>query len=166
MGWSCNRDAAITLDLITERCVAETGQSNCFLVGEQKYMFEVGREQGDGAICATVWKFQPDGRIKPTTSLRIEGDGKISRGLATLKKTRVLVLEIDRRREAWRAEFGEPTEDNVRIQLQVLNDSYKPDGINSHVVVNGGTKVVSEARIVDLEGKVVAEYKHAMFQVV
>ena len=172
MGWSCNRDAGITLDLITERCIADTGSSNVFLHGGNRYMFETGREQGDGAITATCHKFvgEPDeqGRqsVKPTTSLRIEPGGRISRGLATLKKTRVLVLEMDRRREAWRAEFGEPTEDNVAAQLQVLNDSYKPGGLNDHVVVNGGTKVVSEARVVDLDGNVVAEYKHGMFQVV
>ena len=170
MGWSANRDACLTLDAITQKCIADTGSSNVFMDDRgNKFMFEVGREQHDGAICATCHKFLPDGKhCKPTTGLRIEPDGKISRGLSVLKKIRVLIFECDGFRYNWETNnWGEPTEDNVAKQLQLTNDSYKSGGLNHHAsVALGHQKVVSEARIVDLDGNVVASHKHGMFQVV
>lgn len=168
MGWSCSRDAAHTLDHISQLCIRTTGSSNVFMDGDKKYMFETGREQGDGAICATVYKFIEGDRIKPTTSLRIEPDGRISRGLACLKRLPIRILVIGPFRQAWDFnKWGEPTDDAVRERLQETNDSYKPGGLNGHVSKARGQQVVySEAKVVDLDGNTVAEHKHGMFQVV
>ena len=167
MGWSCTRTAGHTLDAITEHCIAETGQQNVFTNRGNRYMLEVGREQSDGAICATIYKFLEGNSIKRSGSLRIEPNGKISRGPHVFKKLRVLILKIDRIPTLWRKEWGEPTEENVAKQLQEWNDSYKPGGLNEHVSKQlGHLKVVDHAEVVDLDGNVVAEHRHGAFQVI
>lgn len=166
MGWSCTRDAGLTLDAITELCIKQTGMQNVFHANGDKYMLEVGREKYDGAICGTIWKFVGE-NIRKSGSLRIEPDGKISRGPAILKKLRVLIFVYDHIRELWRESFGEPTEENIGIQLEKWNQTFLFGGCNHHVSMGlGYLKVVDSARVENLDGETVAEYRHDVFQVI
>ena len=83
MGWSCSRDAGNTMDLLTERCVKETGCQNTFLSARDekvKYFWErSNKEYSDGRITGSVWKMLDDGTCKKTGSFRINGDGSVAR---------------------------------------------------------------------------------------
>lgn len=95
MGWSCNRDAGLTLDALKRFCVQQNGSSNTYTSKGTTYFFEISRnEHSDGAITGTIWKIQPDGMCRRSGSLRIEGDGTISRGPAILKKVPVYRLDL------------------------------------------------------------------------
>jgi len=79
MGWSCCRRAAWVMDAWKDACIAQKGTQNTFQVGEKKYFWEIGRENHDGAITGTIWKFLPDGvHVRRSGTFRIEGDGEVS----------------------------------------------------------------------------------------
>lgn len=138
MGWSANRDACLTLEVITAHCIADSGQQNVYHVGEKKYMLQVGREQGDGAICATIYKFDEQDRIRRSGSMRIEGNGTISRGPSVFKKLTILFIDINGIRELWRG--GSVTQANLDAYIADWRKSYAPGGCNEHIGISDKTR--------------------------
>ena len=79
MGYSCSTIANNVLNFIIAS-VNNTDSSNEWTFNGKRYFYEVGRENRDGAITGTVWRFQPDGvHVKRAGSFRIEPEGEISR---------------------------------------------------------------------------------------
>ena len=91
MGWSCGAKAGNVMDAWMDACYNQTGQQNVFLSGGYKYFFEVSnKEHRDGAITGTIWKYLPDGEhVRRSGTFRIEGNGKVTRAPAFLKKVEV-----------------------------------------------------------------------------
>lgn len=82
MGYSCNAKAAYVMDEISAMCVKSTGSSNTWTHGKNKYFYERGRENDDGAITGSVWKFvmhNGEERVRRSGSYRINGDGVVQR---------------------------------------------------------------------------------------
>ncbi len=82
MGYSCNTAAAYAMDEISAMCVKSTGSSNTWTHGKNKYFYERGRENNDGAITGTVWKFvmhNGEERVKRAGSYRISPNGVVER---------------------------------------------------------------------------------------
>ena len=85
MGYSCTKAAADTLDKILHSIVDPNGSSNAWTYKGQRYFYERGRENLDGAITGTVWKFvyrpdlNPPERAKRAGTVRIEADGSLTR---------------------------------------------------------------------------------------
>lgn len=109
MGWSCTKAASDVARKWSEACVASTGSSNTYKVGNERYFFEISnKEHADGAITGTIMRIVPApashrAMIAPTAaemacgveaetffarkagSFRINGDGSIARAPAFLK---------------------------------------------------------------------------------
>jgi len=64
MGYSCNVQAAYVTDAWQQACIDQTGSQNVFRVKGQRYFWEIGREQRDGAITGTVWRFLENDRCQ------------------------------------------------------------------------------------------------------
>lgn len=83
MGWSCSRDAGNTMELLTERCIKETGSQNTYSGANNpgtKYFWQrSNKEYRDGRITGSVWKMLNDGTCKRTGSFRINADGTVAR---------------------------------------------------------------------------------------
>lgn len=172
MGWSCNRDAGIMLDIITEACLADTGVSNVYRSKGKKYMIETSnKEHRDGAITGKVWRFDgPDsmGTIKPAGSFRIEGNGRVSRGPSFMREQQWLALEIDGRLHgAWiEHKQGKPSEDALWTQVHEFGKSFEKGGVNFHISeARGHIAYPTKARIVNIDGETVVEWKAPAFQV-
>lgn len=169
MGWSCRREAGMTMDAIRNFCIQETGSSNTYWSKGNKYFFEIGREQRDGAITGTIHKFLDGNRCRKTSTLRIEPNGKISRGPAVLKKVPVYLLKIKDVRGVeittlW--ENGDPTDDKLWDEVKAHHDSYKNGGLNEHITESVGfVPHPVEAKIVDVDGDVLLQWKASTFQV-
>lgn len=171
MGWSCSSKAGKTLDAIQQFCHSQTGSSNTWQAGDKSYFFEVGREQPDGAITATIYKFVDNSRCIKSGSLRIEPDGKISRGPKILKDVPVLILSIQEDRATfeflWEKSRGEPNLDNLWEAVKQSVDSYKPGGLNAHISQSlGYLPYPNSAKIYNLQtGEILASWKAGVFQV-
>lgn len=91
MGWSCRADAAKILDLWSKACRASTGTSNTWAQGARQYLFELSRtEHDDGAITGAIWRLEPSTGDRflcyRSGTFRIEGDGKVTRAPAFLRR--------------------------------------------------------------------------------
>lgn len=92
MGWSCRTEAARVLEQFGRLCVERTGKSNVFRTARGEYFLETSNvEHDDGAVTGSVWRVlgaQDDGtyRCQRSGSLRIEGDGTVTRGPALLRE--------------------------------------------------------------------------------
>ncbi len=81
MGYSCTSAANEVLEKISDVCYKQTKSANSYIKGKNTYMWEIGRENADGAITGTVSKFLPNGYVIKSGTFRIEPNGKITRGL-------------------------------------------------------------------------------------
>lgn len=163
MGWSCNQDAAFTMDAMSALCIEQTGSSNKFRANGNEYFFETGREQRDGAICGTIYRYLPDGtHVRKSGGFRIEGNGKISRGPAIFKKLKILFVEFNGLRELWRG--GEVTQENLAKYVIEWRKSYGPDGCNSHIGISEKIRFPA-VEILDLDRKTLLVYQQPMFLV-
>lgn len=163
MGWSCNRDAALTMDAMTALCIKQTGSSNKFNANGSEYFFQTGREQSDGAICGTIYRYLSDGvYVRKSGGFRIEGDGKISRGPKIFKSLVILHVEFNGMRELWRG--GEVTQENLTKYVIEWRKSYGPDGCNSHIGMSEKIRFPC-VEILDLDGKTLLVYQQPMFLV-
>lgn len=91
MGWSCNADAARTMDKWTQACLQSTGVQNEYISDGTRFFWELSSvEHDDGAITGEILKVltsRPDGSAscQPIGTFRIDGDGKVAQGPKFLK---------------------------------------------------------------------------------
>ena len=83
MGYSCTAVASMTLDALVE-IIVDTDASNVY----RGRFFERGRENSDGAITGTIWKFVDVDHVKREGGYKITADGKILRFPGTTKDER------------------------------------------------------------------------------
>ena len=80
MGWSCNRDAGLTMDAWTAICIAQTNTQNTYEVDGRKYFWDISRrEHADGAITGLAFVMVGENGCFDAGSFRIEGDGSVKR---------------------------------------------------------------------------------------
>jgi len=92
MGWSCTAAANDTMKILTAACLKQTKSQNVFRANGKFYMWELGRENDDGAITPSVQlltdehnrplvKFEGVERMlsREVARLRIEPDGSLGR---------------------------------------------------------------------------------------
>ena len=92
MGYSCTVYADLSLKAAM-MIIGDSEMSNVF----RGRFYEQGRENPDGAITAQVMRWLPDGiHCKPSGSIRIESNGKITR-FPTMTKAEKLQAEKDGR---------------------------------------------------------------------
>jgi hypothetical protein len=80
MGYSCARKAMEVVKVWQNWCYKNFDSQNAYIHNNTRYFFEIGKENGDGAITGSIWRFMPDGiHVKKSGSFRIESDGTITR---------------------------------------------------------------------------------------
>ena len=89
MGYSCNTISNLSLEhLISQLQGAGEETSNSWGEDPNRFFYEIGREQHDGAITGVVRKMIADNRCKVAGSFRVEPSGIISRFPDSTKKQR------------------------------------------------------------------------------
>lgn len=81
MGYSCTAAANSTMGKIIDACFRQTKSQNVYKHGGKKYMWEIGKENADGAITGTIHEYLPTGHVKKAGTFRIEPNGTVSRGI-------------------------------------------------------------------------------------
>jgi hypothetical protein len=104
MGYSCRRAAGLCVDAIERQIIPVTWPSDTWKYQGNEYFWERGREQDDGAITGTVWLVYDKPGLyineKPTRlchkvgSIRVEGDGKLTRWPCIPREVRKNVLKM------------------------------------------------------------------------
>src|SRR4051812_48515125 len=135
MGWGCTAKAGYRLSAIQDWTYAHGGlgsQNSWRDPKGNRYFFEVGREQRDGAITATIFKWVDDTHARRSGSLRIEPDGRGFRGPAILKNVLAYEIVVDGISMEWLApqDGEEVTGDSLWNYLLLNSWSYYPGGIN------------------------------------
>lgn len=79
MGWGCSTVASNVLEVLLKPFRDEkTG--NCFANNGERYFYEFGREQEDGAIVGSIFKYCEDGKhVTRYGGFRISGRGEVER---------------------------------------------------------------------------------------
>lgn len=85
MGYSCAAAAMDTLDRISDACYKQTKSQNAYLSGKNKYFWEIGEENPDGAITGGIYKYLPNGYVVKSGGFRIDPDGEIVSGIGFKK---------------------------------------------------------------------------------
>lgn len=153
MGYSCSMLASKRLDLIQNLCFKSTGLSNVWIDNNQKFMFEIGRENKDGSITGTIYKYTNDNLVKRTSNFKINKDGSVCRGPKFFKNKAFLIVLVEQR-----AKFPVnvldyiPTEEELdKIRLDA-NKEYSPNGINYHISESlGYMPYVNKVLVIDLD---------------
>lgn len=78
MGYSCTVDASNMLGVISHMCGVD-GNGNILRIDNERYFFERGREQADGAITGTLMLMLPGDYCRKAGTVRINPDGTIAR---------------------------------------------------------------------------------------
>lgn len=76
MGYSCTKDAGDMVGVINKMCGLKEGTLH---IDGERYFFERGREQGDGAVTGTLMKMVGENLCRPAGGVRINPDGSIAR---------------------------------------------------------------------------------------
>lgn len=83
MGYSSTFRAGEVLNVITNGCIESTGSSNTWLNEKgEKFFFQVGRENRDGAITGSVYELKRVGEDVygyPKGGFRVEPNGALTR---------------------------------------------------------------------------------------
>lgn len=170
MGWSCASKTAFRLDAISAACVAQTGQSNVFIMNGTRFFFETShREHSDGAITGTIHRFINETQCLKAGSFRIEGDGTMKRGPAFMKNAPAFTINIDGLESFYTPHHGPtpPTNDTLTNYIKTEHmKQYMEGGINRHVAIARGIMPYpSRAFVTNLKtGRTAAEWKAAMFE--
>ena len=93
MGYSCNTISMLVYDeMIVQLQGAsseEQGSQNEWNVQGVRYFAEIGREQRDGAVTGTIWRFMADGvHVHKAGSFRINPGGTVARWPSSTKAQR------------------------------------------------------------------------------
>lgn len=170
MGHSYGHLAGMRRQQIENFCRAQTDSSNCYHVGDESYMIEFSnRSHRDGAITATIYRYTSDTTVKKSGSLRIEGDGTISRGPAVLRCLRWLFVKINNQNHGvWLEKFGQPTHESLLKYIEEYEASFRKGGVNYHVsLAEGKLTFVNKAQIIDGDtGLAVVEWVAPPFRIV
>lgn len=72
-------------------CIAQTGSQNVYLSAGDAYFYEVGRENSDGAVTGSVWRFlgrfdAPSSTCQRAGTFRVNPDGSVARWPVGLKR--------------------------------------------------------------------------------
>ncbi len=97
MGYSCTTKAKLVMDAMMKELKEgdKINQTNTWERKGNRYFYDIGKEQHDGAITCTVMKFTslPDGdgvgHCKRVGGIRIEPDGTITRWPTSIKQERL-----------------------------------------------------------------------------
>jgi hypothetical protein len=95
MGYSCTTIASMTLDALVE-IIRDTDASNVY----RGRFFERGRENSDGAITGTIWKYVDADHVRREGGYKITAEGKILRFPGTTKDERKLAEQTGKARFA------------------------------------------------------------------
>lgn len=76
MGYSCTSLASETERTWSDVCYRQTGAQNVYEVGGERFFYDVGRENRDGAITGQVFSMETGRKVG---SFRIEATGVVSR---------------------------------------------------------------------------------------
>ncbi len=91
MGYSYSAKAGYVMDELIIQLQATDSRpdgGNDYFSGNVHYFFEHGREQSDGAITGTVWKYTGEKTCRKSGSFKIESNGRISRFIGSSKNQR------------------------------------------------------------------------------
>ena len=93
MGYSCNSISMLVYDEMIVQLQgassAEPESQNTWDVNGTRYFAEIGREQRDGAVTGTIWRFMADGvHVHKAGSFRINPGGKVARWASSTKAQR------------------------------------------------------------------------------
>lgn len=167
MGWSCSAKAGIRLRAI-ENWIGRHGgcaETNTWQDPKagNKYFMEIGRQNRDGAITGTIYRFINDRQVVRSGSLRIEPDGKKMRGPALLRSVKAYELFINGvSHYDW--DNPEVSENALFEYLCEQHRSYLPGGLNEHWSKNGKIPYTDKAKIVCVnDGSVAVEWVAPMF---
>jgi len=78
MGYSCTQDADYTLGVI-RKAYGDPATGNVLILRGERYFYERGRENDDGAITGKLWRMLPDDGATVAGTFRIASDGTIDR---------------------------------------------------------------------------------------
>lgn len=78
MGYSCTQDADNMLGVI-RHTFGSKDSSNVLILKGERYFYERGRENADGAITGTLMKELPGNLAQTVGSYRIAPDGRVAR---------------------------------------------------------------------------------------
>jgi hypothetical protein len=89
------------MDAWSEACIAQNNNQNTYVANGKKYFWEIGRENRDGAITGTIWKYQPgdNGLVRRSGTFRIEGNGEVERAPKFLKDCTPTQEQLDAKEE-------------------------------------------------------------------
>jgi hypothetical protein len=105
MGWSCSVKASHMMQLVSEKYVEQTGNSNTYIKDGVKYFFENSRkEHSDGSITGKIFKFVSENECIPVGRFKILPDGKVDSWAAFPLKYRDYHIQFDKLK---RKIFGE-----------------------------------------------------------
>lgn len=90
MGYSCTLKADKTLQTLMSIIGKGEKSSNTWIHNGNKYFYEIGKENSDGAITGTIYRVikGDDSKCLKTGSFRIDADGKIVRFPTTTSQQR------------------------------------------------------------------------------
>jgi hypothetical protein len=169
MGWSCRRDAGLRLDAISAACIAQTGSSNIFKVGNDTYFWETGKEQRDGAITGSVNKFIGEDKCRRSGGFRIEGDGTMKRGPKWMQNVPAIMVQY--RISGQTGFIGTLYQGETPLTEELFTkwcESWNSDGMTTIRIGDMDIPAsIGEAVATDLHtGNELLRYKQPMFRVV
>ncbi len=164
MGYSCGRIASQRMEAIEQACLAVSGQQNVWIMDGNRFFWEIGREQRDGAIVGSIHKYVSDTHCKKTGRFRIESNGKFIAGPAWMRKVPFLLLTmITNTGSSWLYNYrGEVNDRGLMDMMLGWVASFKKGGVNELVSGVLPYPVQSEVKNVDT-GEVLVKWKMPMF---
>lgn len=169
MGYSCGRIASLRMDAISDACFKQTGMANTFEVNGNKYFYEIGKENRDGAITGTLNKFTENNRCKRAGTFRVEANGQLTRGPAFFKKVPFLIVRINTPTE-YLERYRGLTPVTTDVLFQWLRDDWVKQWLKGGVneLVSGAIPYPNAANVINPDksgGEVVATWKAPPFLV-
>jgi len=79
MGWSARKDALDAFDALLTWVGRDDLPTNVWENEKGKFFAETGKENADGAVTGTVWRFVDENRAVKAGSFRIEPNGVVTR---------------------------------------------------------------------------------------
>lgn len=163
MGWSCGRDAGARLDSISKRC--NINQNSWRDDKGNRFFYETGREQRDGAICGTIYKYTSETHAKKSSTFRIESNGRVSRGPAFFRKEFFLITIISEGTKYGIEEYTGPKPITEQVMVDYLGEWLKQwlkGGVNE--IIQGTIPYPNMATVINPDtGETIFTWRAPMF---